>query len=112
MIGGYDDLRNEVCEILGCEVTPEDVDVAVAAIVHEDGLTATTALIELNLLAQTGDGRETLRSLLAHWIMHERDRIRRGQAGQAVQAQLALTHLLCALGGERREDGRTHNRPK
>ena len=45
MIGGYEDLRCEVCEILGSEVTNEDVDVAVAAIVHEEGLTATTALI-------------------------------------------------------------------
>ena len=109
MIGGYDDLRNEVCEILGCDVTPEDVDIAVKAIVHEDGLTATTALIELNVMAQTGAGRETLRAMLAHWIMHERDRI---SGGCAAQAQLALTHLLKSLGGERRQDLRASDRRK
>ena len=102
MIGGYEDLRNEVCEILGCEVTNEDVDVAVAAIVHEEGLTATTALIELNVLAQTEEGRVTLRTMLSTWITHERDR---SEGTRARQAQLALTHLLCALGGERRGAG-------
>ena len=102
MIGGYDDLRNEVCEILGCEVTTEDVDIAVEAIVHEEGLTATTALMELNVLAQTDRGRQTLRTMLAEWIMHERDR---SDERRAVQAQLALTHLLRALGGERRHEG-------
>ena len=100
MIGGYDDLRDEVCQILGSEVTPEDIDVAVEAIVHEDGLTATTALLELNVLAQNDQGRQTLRDMLAHWIMHERDRSDTRRAGQA---QLALTHLLKALGGERRD---------
>ena len=109
MIGGYDDLRNEVCEILGGDVTPADVDIAVVAIVHEDGLTATTALMELNVLAQTGEGREALRAMLAHWIMHERDRI---SQGCAAQAQLALTHLLGALGGERRQDSRAQDRRK
>lgn len=107
MIGGYEDLRNEVCEILGGDVSPADIDIAVTAIVHEDGLTATTALMELNVLAQTDTGRETLRAMLAHWIMHERDRIREGCAAQA---QLALTHLLSALGGERRDDTRQHDR--
>ena len=63
MIGGYEDLRNEVCEILGGEVTASDIDVAVVAIVHEEGLTATTALAELNVLAQTDQGRATLRNL-------------------------------------------------
>lgn len=107
MIGGYDDLRNEVCEILGCDVTPEDVDIAVTAIVHEEGLTATTALMELNVLAQTGEGRETLRKMLAHWIMHERDR---SSMACAAQAQVALSHLLGALGGERRHDIRASER--
>ena len=102
MIGGYEDLRNEVCEILGGEVTNSDIDVAVVAIVHEEGLTATTALAELNVLAQTDRGRVTLRDMLAHWIMHERDR---SDGPQARQAQLALTHLLKALGGERRDHG-------
>ena len=102
MIGGYEDLRNEVCEILGSEVTNEDVDVAVAAIVHEEGLTATTALIELNVLAQTDEGRVTLRTMLSTWIMHERDR---SEGTRARQAQLALNHLLRALGGERRAVG-------
>jgi hypothetical protein len=102
MIGGYSDLRNEICEILGGEVTPEDVDVAVEAIVHEEGLTATTALLELNVLAQTDHGRQTMRGLLAQWIMHERDR---SEAPRARQAQLALNHLLAVLGGERRSEG-------
>ncbi len=102
MIGGYEDLRSEVCEILGGEVTSEDVDVAVEAIVHEEGLTATTALMELNVLAQTENGRTTLRNELAAWIMHERDI----EDERTVQrAQLALTHLLQALGGERRRTG-------
>lgn len=109
MIGGYDDLRNEVCELLGCDVTPGDVDIAVKAIVHEDDLTATTALIELNVLAQSDTGRETLRAMLAHWIMHERDRV---NGGCAAQAQQALTHLLAALGGERRQDMRSQDRRK
>jgi hypothetical protein len=60
MIGGYEDLRSEVCEILGGEVTSEDVDVAVEAIVHEEGLTATTALMELNVLAQTENRRHPI----------------------------------------------------
>lgn len=107
MIGGYEDLRNEVCEILGCEVTPEDVDIAVTAIVHEEGLTATTALMELDALAKTGAGRDTLRAMLAHWIMHERDRTR---GSCAAQAQTALSHLLAALGGERRQDARPAER--
>ncbi|MBL8381434.1 MAG: hypothetical protein JNM90_00050 [Burkholderiales bacterium] len=102
MIGGYEDLRNEVCEILGCEVTVEDVDVAVEAIVHQEGLTATTALMELNVLAQTDEGRQTLRQMLASWIMHERDV---AADNRARQCQLALNHLLHALGGERRHEG-------
>lgn len=102
MIGGYEDLRSEVCEILGGEVTTEDVDVAVEAIVHEEGLTATTALMELNVLAQTENGRETLRNELAAWIMHERDE---ADDERAHRAQLALTHLLQALGAERRRTG-------
>lgn len=102
MIGGYDDLRDEIGEILGGDVTAEDIDVAVEAIVHEEGLTATTALMELNVLAQTDQGRQTLRDMLAHWIMHERER---SEGPQARQAQLALTHLLKALGGERRDGG-------
>lgn len=102
MIGGYEDLRDEVCGILGCDITGEDIDVAVAAIVHEEGLTATTALVELNVLAQTDQGRVTLRRLLATWIMHERDR---SDQPRARQAQLALNHLLGALGGERRHEG-------
>ena len=102
MIGGYEDLRNEVCEILGGHVTGEDIDVAVEAIVHEEGLTATTALMELNVLAQTDDGRATMRRLLAQWIMHERDR---SEEPRARQAQLALNHLLEVLGGERRHEG-------
>lgn len=102
MIGGYDDLRDEIGEILGGDVTAEDIDVAVEAIVHEEGLTATTALMELNVLAQTDQGRQTLRDMLAHWIMHERER---SEGPQARRAQLALTHLLKALGGERRDGG-------
>jgi hypothetical protein len=102
MIGGYEDLRSEVCEILGGEVTNEDVDVAVEAIVHEEGLTATTALMELNVLAQSDTGRQTLRNELAAWIMHERDL---EDERAAHRAQLALTHLLKALGVERRRTG-------
>ncbi|MFN0160873.1 MAG: hypothetical protein ACKVQQ_06560 [Burkholderiales bacterium] len=102
MIGRYEDLRDEVCEILGGEVTPADIDIAVTAIVHEEGLTATTALIELNALAQSDQGRATLRGAMAGWIMHERDS---SSGDRARQAQLALNHLLAALGGERRHHG-------
>ena len=101
MICGYEDLRNEVCEILGCQVTTEDLDVAVEAIVHQEGLTATTALMELNALAQSDSGRANLRGMLADWIMHERDV---SDDNRARRAQLALNHLLAALGAERRGD--------
>ena len=44
MIEGYADLQNELCEILGGDVTAEDVDVAVDALVNEEHVTATAAL--------------------------------------------------------------------
>ncbi len=87
---------------LGGEVTSEGIDVAVEVIVHEEGLTAVTALVELNLPAQTEDGRGTLRVELARWIMHERDL---SDEAAAQRAQPALTHLLQALGGELRQTG-------
>jgi hypothetical protein len=99
MIEGYQDLQNELCEILGGDVTAEDVDAAVDALVNEDHVTATPALGELNTLAQSAEGKAKLRSMLADWIMHER-----GRQDQPKERQTkdALNHLLSALGAERR----------
>lgn len=99
MIEGYKDLQDELCEILGGDVTPEDIDVAVDALVNEDHVTATAALGELNALAQTAEGKAKLRSMLADWIMHERAR---KDTPKAQHARDALNHLLAALGAERR----------
>jgi hypothetical protein len=103
MLEGYQDLRNELSEILGGNVTEQDVDAAVQAIINQDHVTATPALAELNTLAQSDEGKGKLRSMLATWIMHERDRkdINREQ-----QATEAINNLLEALGAERRETAR------
>jgi hypothetical protein len=103
MIQGYEDLRNELCEILGGDVTEQDIDAAVEAIINEDHVTATPALAELNTLASTAEGEEKLRSMLSAWIMHERDR---KDSGREQQATEAIKHLLDALGAERRETAR------
>jgi hypothetical protein len=103
MLEGYQDLRNELSEILGGNVTEQDIDAAVQAIINQDHVTATPALAELNTLAQSDEGKGKLRSMLATWIMHERDRkdINREQ-----QATEAINNLLEALGAERRETAR------
>lgn len=99
MIQGYEDLQNELCQILGGDVTAEDVDVAVDAMVNEDHVSATAALAELNTLAQSPEGRDKMRSMLADWIMHERER---KDKPKEQQAREALNHLLAALGADRR----------
>jgi hypothetical protein len=100
MIEGYDDLRNELTEILGGDVSEEDIDAAVEALVNEDHVTATAALGELDSLAQTTEGKVKLRSMMATWITHERTRKDRSRTEQAVAA---LNHLLAAIGAERRQ---------
>lgn len=103
MLEGYEDLRNELGEILGGDVTEQDIDAAVEAIINRDHVTATPALSELNTLARSEEGKGKLRSLLAAWIMHERDR---KDANREQQATEAIDHLLNALGAERRETAR------
>ncbi len=103
MLEGYSDLRNELVEIFGGHMTQQDIDVAVEAIIEEERTTATPALAELNALAQTTEGKEKLRSLLAHWISHEQDR---NAAVKEHQAQQALNHLLECLHAERRHEAR------
>ena len=103
MLEGYKDLRNELGEILGGDVTEQDIDAAVRAIINRDHVTATPALAELNTLARTDEGKGKLRSLLAAWIMHERDR---KDVDREEKATAAINHLLDALGAERREKAR------
>jgi len=103
MITGYDDLRNELVEIFGGRLTQEDIDVAVEALIEEERTTATPALGELNTLAQSKEGKEQLRSLLAHWITHEHDK---HAADKEQAAKLALNHLLECLHAERRHEAR------
>jgi hypothetical protein len=100
MLEGYKDLRNELTEIFGGKITEDDIDAAVQALINEDHTTATPALAELNSLAQTAEGKEKLRGMLAHWITHERDHKHPSQAHAAAEA---LNHLLEALGAERRK---------
>lgn len=104
MIEGYADLQNELCEILGGDVTAEDVDVAVDALVNEEHVTATAALAELNALAQSEEGKAKLRSMLADWIMHER---KREDKTKENSTKGALNHLLAALNAERRTHAET-----
>ena len=103
MLEGYEDLRNELSEVLGGDVTEQDIDAAVQALVNQDHVTATPALAGLNTLARSEEGKVKLRSLLAAWIMHERDR---NDIGREQQATEAINHLLDALGAERRENAR------
>jgi hypothetical protein len=103
MLQGYEDLRNELTEIFAGDVTEQDIDAAVRAIINEDNVTATPALSELNTLAQSEEGKEKLRSMLATWIMHERDRKDIGREHKAISA---IDHLLDALGVERRKHAR------
>ena len=104
MIEGDKDLQDELCELLGGDVTAEDIDVAVDAMVNEDHVTATPALAELNTLAQSPEGRDKMRGMLAEWIMHERAH---KDAGKEQRAKEALNHLLAALGAERRTHSET-----
>jgi hypothetical protein len=104
MIEGYEDLQNELCEILGGDVTAEDVDAAVDALVNEEHVTATPGLAELNTLAQSEEGKAKLRSMLADWIMHER---KREDKTKENSTRDALNHLLAALGAERRTHSET-----
>jgi hypothetical protein len=99
MIEGYVDLRNELCEILGGDVTDDDLDAAVDALVNEERTTATAALGELNALAQTPSGKQQLRGMLADWIEHERAMKKDGTANRCAEA---LNHLLAAMDAERR----------
>ncbi len=99
MITGFDDLRNELVEIFGGHLTPEDIDVAVEALIEEERTTATPALAEINALAQSPEGKEKLRSLLADWINHEHGK---HAADKEKAAKLALNHLLECLHAERR----------
>ena len=103
MLEGYEDLRNELGEILGGDVTEQDIDAAVRAIINRDHVTATPALAELNTLARTDENKRKLRSLLAAWILHERDR---KDVDREQKATAAINHLLDALGAERREKAR------
>lgn len=103
MLQGYEDLRNELTEIFAGDVTEQDIDSAVQALINEDHVTATPALSELNTLAQSDEGKEKLRSMLATWIMHERERKDIGREHKATEA---INHLLKALGAERRENAR------
>jgi hypothetical protein len=103
MLEGYKDLRNELGEILGGDVTEQDIDAAVQAIINQDHVTATPALSELNTLCRSDEGKGKLRSLLAAWIMHERDR---KDIGREQKATAAINHLLEAIGAERRENAR------
>lgn len=103
MIEGYADLRNELVEIFGGHLTQEDIDVAVEALIEEERTTATPALAELNSLAQSKEGKEKLRSLLADWIGREHDK---NAAAKEQQAKLALNHLLECLHAERRHEAR------
>jgi hypothetical protein len=103
MLEGYKDLRNELGEILGGDVTEQDIDAAVRAIINRDHVTATPALSELNTLARSEEGKGKLRSLLAAWIMHERDR---KDLSREHKATAAINHLLDALGAERRKHAR------
>ena len=103
MLEGYEDLRNELSEIFGGDVSEQDIDAAVQAIINRDHVTATPALAELNTLARSEEGKGKLRSLLAAWIMHERDR---KDVDREQKATAAINHLLDALGAERREKAR------
>lgn len=100
MLEGYKDLRNELTEIFGGQVSEEDIDAAVEALVNEEHVTATPALAELNALAQSPEGKVKLRTMLADWIMHERQR---QDSDREQKAVAALNHLLAAVGGERRD---------
>lgn len=100
MLEGYKDLRNEMTEIFGGQVTEADIDAAVEAVINKDHVTATPALAELNTLAQSVDGKAKLRRMLADRIMHERDRKDTTREHEAVEA---LNHLLAALDAERRQ---------
>lgn len=100
MIGGFEDLRGELCEILGGGITDDDLDVAVEALVNEERTTATAALSELNALAQSDAGKAKLRTLLADWIQHERAMHKDDKAKECASA---LNHLLEALDAERRQ---------
>ena len=103
MIEGYADLRNELVEIFGGHLTQEDIDIAVEALIEEERTTATPALAELNALAQSPEGKEKLRSLLADWIGREHDK---NAAAKEQQAKQALNHLLECLHAERRHAAR------
>lgn len=103
MIEGYADLRNELVEIFGGHMTQEDIDIAVEAIIEEERTTATPALAELNALAQSTEGKEKLRSMLADYINQEHDK---NAAVKEQQAKKALDHLLECLHAERRHEAR------
>lgn len=98
MIEGYQDLRDVLVELLGGQVTADDVDVAVDAAINADRVTASVAISELVTLSQSEAGKAKIRDLLAKRVVHER------AAGpdRAQHAVDAINHLLAALHAERR----------
>jgi hypothetical protein len=103
MLEGYMDLRGELVELLGADITEDDIDVAVQAIITSDHTTATPALAELNTLAQSEEGKRKLRDMMGSWIL--RERAKNHPVGDK-EATLALNHLLEGLDAERRQEAR------
>ncbi len=103
MLEGYLDLRGELVELLGANVTEEDVDIAVQAIMTADHTTSTPAVAELGYLAQSEEGKRRLRQMLGDWVMRERSHHHR--TGEE-EAKLAINHLLEGLHAERRHEAR------
>lgn len=102
MLEGYLDLRGELVELLGANITEADIDVAVEAIIAADRTTATPALAELNTLAQSEEGKRKLRQMMSDWVMHERAKHPSGEE----DAKVAIDHLLQGLNAERRQEAR------
>lgn len=96
MLEGYTDLRGELVALLGEPVTEQDVEVAVQAIVTNDRTTATPALAELNILAQSDEGKRKLKSMLGNWAGHERAHA--NKPGEE-QAHAAIKHLVEGVNG-------------
>ncbi len=98
MIEGYQDLRDVLVELLGGQVTGDDVDVAVEGVINTDRVTASAAISELVALSQTDVGKAKIRDILAKRVVHERA----ASADRAQHAVDAINHLLAALQAERR----------
>ncbi|MCU0838250.1 MAG: hypothetical protein MUE49_05945 [Rhodospirillales bacterium] len=98
MIEGYADLRDVLVELLGGQVSGDDVDVAVEAVINADRVTASAAVGELVTLSQSAAGKAKIRDILARRVVHERG----AGADRAQHAVDAINHLLAALKAERR----------